>query len=217
MSTIIKAADSDRSVRGVAFNFEDMTAKAKQYLKEVRAEAAQIVAEAQQEADQIRRQARDEGYEAGREEIDQIVEAQLADQVATLLPALRQAVDDVRHAKQAWLAHWEKSGVHVAAKIAERLIRKELRETPEITLTLLREALELASGSTRLRIHMNPADHETLGPQAESLIAEFSSLGPTKLITDPQVTAGGCRVETRFGMIDQQFETQLARIEEELT
>jgi flagellar assembly protein FliH len=217
MSTIIKAVDQGRSVRGVAFNFEDMTAKAKRYLNEVRAEAARIVAEAQQEADQIRSQARDEGYKAGCEEIDRIVQKQLADQVATLLPALRQAVDDVRHAKQAWLTHWEKSGVHVAAKIAERLIRQELKQTPEITLTLLREALELASGSTRLRIHMNPADHETLGPRVEALIAEFSSLGSTKLIADPQVTAGGCRVETRFGTIDQQFETQLARIEEELT
>ena len=93
----------------------------------------------------------------------------------------------------------------------------EARQTPEITLTLLREALELAAGSTHLRIHLNPADHETLGPQAETLIAEFSSLGPAKLVADPQVTPGGCRVETRFGIIDQQFEAQLARIEEELT
>ena len=217
MSTIIKAVDQSQNVRGVAFNFEDVTAKAKQYLNEVRAEAARIVAEAQQEADQIRRQAHDDGYKAGHEEIDQIVQNQLADRVATLLPALREAIDDVRHAKQAWLTHWEKSGVHVAAKIAERLIRQELNETPEIALTLVREALELASGSTQLRIRMNPADHETLGPQVETLVAEFSSVGPTDLIADPHVTPGGCRVETRFGTIDQQFEAQLARIEQELT
>ena len=217
MSTIIKAVDPTRTARGVAFNYEDVTAKAKQYLNEVRAEAARIVAEAQQEADQIRRQARDEGYRAGSEEIDRTVQDRLAERVAPLLSALGQAVDDVRHAKQAWLAHWEKSGVHLAARIAERLIRRELKQTPEITLTLVREALELAVGSTRLRIHINPADHETLGPHIESLIAEFSSLGPTKLIADPEITPGGCRIDTRFGTIDQQFEAQLARIEEELT
>jgi flagellar biosynthesis/type III secretory pathway protein FliH len=216
MSTIIKAVDPTRTVRGVAFNYEDVTAKAKQYLNEVRAEAARIVAEAQQEADQIRRHARDEGYRSGSEEIDRTVQDRLAERVAPLLSALGQAVDDVRHAKQAWLAHWEKSGVHLAARIAERLIRRELKQTPEITLTLVREALELAAGSTRLRIHINPADHETLGPHVESLIAEFSSLGPTKLIADPEITPGGCRIETRFGTIDQQFEAQLARIEEEL-
>jgi flagellar biosynthesis/type III secretory pathway protein FliH len=37
------------------------------------------------------------------------------------------------------------------------------------------------------------------------------------VVADPQVSLGGCRVETRFGVIDQQFEAQLARIEQELT
>ena len=36
-------------------------------------------------------------------------------------------------------------------------------------------------------------------------------------MADPEIARGGCRVETRFGTIDQQFEAQLARIEEELT
>ncbi len=49
------------------------------------------------------------------------------------------------------------------------------------------------------------------------LLAEFSALGPTEIIADAQISRGGCRVDTRFGVIDQQFEAQLARIEEELT
>jgi flagellar assembly protein FliH len=126
-------------------------------------------------------------------------------------------IQDVQHAKQAWLAHWEKSGVHVAAAIAQRLIRRELAQKPEITLTLIREALELAVGSSELRIQMNPGDHQALRPQVETLIAELSPLGSAELVADPQIRPGGCRVETRFGVIDQQFEAQLARIEEELT
>lgn len=217
MSTIIKAFDYGRDVQGVPFNFDDVTAKAQQYLDEVRAEAARIVAEAQTEADKIREQARAEGRRAGYEESEQIIEKQLAGKMGPLLLALRQVIQEIRHAKQAWLTHWEKSGVHVAAAIAERLIRREVAETPQITLTLVREALELAAGSSQLRIHMNPGDHETLRPQVETLIAELSSLGSTELIANPEISPGGCRVETRFGTIDQQFEAQLARIEEELT
>ena len=37
------------------------------------------------------------------------------------------------------------------------------------------------------------------------------------IVADPEITTGGCRVETQFGMIDQQFEAKLERIEEELT
>jgi len=217
MSTIIKAVDLNRDVQGVAFNFDDMTAKAQKHLDKIREKAAEIVIRARNEADQIRNEAQAEGRRAGLEEVDRIVQKQLSQQLTTLLPALRQVVREIHSAKQAWLAHWEKTGVHTAAAIAERLIRRELQKAPEITLALVREALALAAGSSRLRILIHPTDHETLGPQVETIIAELSALGTAELVADPQISRGGCRVETRFGTIDQQFEKQLARIEEELT
>jgi flagellar assembly protein FliH len=213
MSTIIKAADLNRDVQGVAFNFDDMTAKAQKCLDQVRAEADRIIAQARADADRIRREAQAEGRRAGQAEIERIVQKQLAPQWATV----RQIVQEIRHSKQAWLTHWEKSGVHVAAAIAQRLIRRELEKTPQITLTLVREALELAVGSSQLRVHLNPADHETLRPHLEGLIAELAPLGTAELVADPAIQRGGCRLETRFGVVDQQFDAQLARIEEELT
>jgi flagellar assembly protein FliH len=217
MSTIIKATDLGHDVQGVAFNFDDMTHKAQQYLDSVRAEAARIVDQARKDAEQVRQKAQVEGRQAGQAEVERIVEKQLGQQLATLLPALGQVIEEIGHAKQAWLTHWEKSGVKVAAAIAERLIRRQLDQKPEITLSLVREALELAAGSSQLRIQLNPADHQALRPQVEALIAELAPLGSAELVADPQISPGGCRVETRFGVIDQQFEAQLARIEEELT
>jgi len=213
MSSIIRASQSGHRTPGVAFNFDDMALQADRYLKKVQAEAAQIVAKAQQQADVVRQQAYRDGYRAGRQAVEEIVRQQLT----TALPALRNVIQDIQHAKQAWLAHWEASAVHVAAAIAQRLIRRELTRHPEITLTLLREALELAAGSSQVRIHLNPADHQQIGPRAEMLVKELSTLTTAELLSDPQITPGGCRVETRFGVIDQQFEAQLQRIEEELT
>ncbi len=217
MSTVIKANDENRSIRAAAFNFDDMAVKAGQYLDKIRAEAAGILAKAQKEAVTIRQRAEAEGRQAGQRAIEQTVQKQLAQQLATLLPALHHAVEEVRHAKQAWLRHWEKTAVHTAAAIAARLVRRETVEHPEITVTLVREALELAAGSSQLRLYLNPADHASLAPQIQALLKEFSNLAPTELIADPEITPGGCRLDTRFGTIDQQFEAQLARIEEELT
>jgi len=213
MSTIIRATDLDRDLHGAAFNFDDMAIRANQYLQKVREDAGKIISQAQAEAQAIRDRAEQEGLQAATDTIEQMVRKQLA----TVLPALRQVIADIQHAKQAWLTHWEATGVHVAAAIAERLIRRELSQQPEITLTLVREALELAAGSSRLRIHMNPADHEAIGQQVEMLISELATLTTAELVADPEITLGGCRVETNFGVIDQQFEAQLARIEEELT
>ena len=44
----------------------------------------------------------------------------------------------------------------------------------------------------------------------------MSALGDAEVIADAAIGQGGCRVETRFGTIDQQFESQLKRIAEEL-
>lgn len=217
MSSIIKAGADYHQSQAVAFNFDDMTAKANEVLKGVRAEAARIIARAEAEAAQIRERAQAQGRQAGRNETEQIIQKQLAGQLETLLPALQQVILQVQDAKQAWLSHWEKTAVHVAAAIAGRLLRRELPETPEITLTLLREALDLAAGSPRLRIHMSPADLQTLAPQVEALTQELSLISDVQWIADDGVGQGGCRVETEFGVIDQQFEAQLARIEEELT
>ncbi len=143
MATVIRATDGKLGTGSVAFNFDDMAAEAKNYLDHVRAEAVKIVAKAQQEAAEVRRGAEIEGRQAAEQAVEQVV----AKHLATVLPALRQAVNDIHDAKQAWLAHWEASGVHVAAAIAKRLIRGELTRQPEIPVTLVREALELAAGS----------------------------------------------------------------------
>lgn len=216
MPTIIKAADRNQAIQPVAFQFDDIAARASRYLETARAEAAKILAEARKEADRLRQKAEADGRRQGLAAVEQMIQQQVAQQLSTLKPAMEQAVDEIRHAKHAWLRHWEKSVVHLAAAIASKLIRREIAQTPEITLTLLREALELAAGQAHLQIRLNPTDHAHLASQAQTIAQALAPLAEIEWIADPQITLGGCRVETRFGVIDQQFEAQLARIEEEL-
>ncbi len=213
MTTIIRATDRHRGTPGVAFHLDDMAVRANGYIDKVRTEAKSIVAAAQREADAIRQKAEQEGRAAGQQAIAKMVQQQLAG----VLSALAKVVQEMQLAKQAWLAQWEASGIHVAAAIAERLIRRELSGRPEIPLALVREALELAAGSSQVRIHLNVEDHKTIAGHVELLVKELSSLTAAEIIADKKVSAGGCRIETNFGVIDQQFEAQIARIEEELT
>ena len=109
------------------------------------------------------------------------------------------------------------AGVALAARIAERVLRRELERRPELPLVLMREGLELATSGNAVRIMMNPADLALLGPQANQLLAEIGRLGDAELVGDERIGRGGCRLETRHGSIDQQIAVQLQRIEEELT
>jgi len=221
VSTIIKATDRARGIEPVAFNFDDMAVKAGAYLDGVRQQANQVVSRAQQQAEQTRRKIEEEsrrkGYADGQREIHQLVEKKLGEQLATLLPALAAAIQEIQHAKQAWLNHWERNAVHLATAMAERIVRREIQQKPEITLALVRESLELAAGSSTVRVLLNPKDHEALQPKAGVLVREMGVLGACEIVADPAISPGGCRVETDFGTIDQQIETQLKRIEEELT
>jgi flagellar assembly protein FliH len=212
MPTILRATDQNMATASVAFNFDDMTGQAKKYLDQVRIDAAKIVLQAQHDAAAVRAQAQLQGRQAALAEVDQMIQRQLA----TVIPALRQAILDIHRAKQAWLAQWETAGVHLAAEIAQRLIRGELTRQPQIPLKLIREALQLAAGNGNVRLLLNPNDHQALHSQVQMLVREMAELGETQVVADAAISPGGCRVETRFGSIDQTFEAQLARIEEEL-
>jgi flagellar biosynthesis/type III secretory pathway protein FliH len=213
MATIIRAADPSHDPHAVAFNFDDLTARAAEHVSQANAAAAKIVAEAQEQADAIRQQAAEEGRQAANRAARQTV----AEQLAPVLSALRQAAMDLQAAKQTWLAHWESSAVRLASAIAARIVRGELHRQPEITLAWVREALELAAGSPNVRVLLNPQDHKKLGTQVRALTEAMSGLGDAQVTADATIERGGCRVETRFGTIDQQCESQLKRIEEELT
>jgi len=220
MATIIKSGmrtGRATAPRQMAFNFDDMAAQAEAYLDGVRAEAAKIMEEARSEAEAVRSVAEREGYQAAMDEAERGVDEKIAIQMKTLLPALREVVEGIQQAKQSFVGHWEASAIHVARVIAEKVIRQNLPRMPEVTGTLIREALELAAGSQHVRLHLNPADHEALGDTAEQIIREMSSVASTQIVSDPNISPGGCRVVMPMGIVDQQFEAQLDRIEEELT
>ena len=217
MPTVIKAGDPQRVPRGASFNFDDMAQQAQAYLKQVREQAEQIVAQARADAEGLRQRAEREGRAAGERAIAELVERQVARQMETLLPAMSKAIHELEESRHAWLMHWEQRAIHVATAIAARVVRRLALATPQITLSLVKEALELASGSAQIRLHLNPADHQALGQQVQQIIGQLARVSSSEVIADPAIEPGGCRVETKHGAIDQQFATQLARIEAELT
>lgn len=217
MSIVIKASGPNRAIDGMSFNFDDIGDRANQYLEQVRRQGADILAKAQQDAIAIRQQAEVQGRAAALEAAKRILDEKVSQQLTTLLPALREAIERIHAAKAHWLLHWEKTAVHVAAAIAGRVIRRELERTPEITLTLVREALELASGSEDIQLRMHPDDLAAMGEHVQNLADELSRLAKPEIIGDPQIAKGCCRIDTRFGFIDQQWGAQLDRIEQELT
>lgn len=221
MATIIRRNSeretaSGRMVQPVSFNFSDIRDQATDYLDSVRQEAAKIVQEAHRQAEQVRRQSEAAGRKAAEAAIEKLLEEKVARRMESLLPVLDQLVAQINDTKGELLAEWERSAIRVATAIAERIVRRELAREPQISVEMIAEALRLASGSSEIVLHVNHADYEQLRPQLERVAKSVCQLAPTNIVADPAITPGGCQVRTRFGSIDQQIETQIKRIEQEL-
>ena len=215
-SKVIKAENASLAARATPFNFEDMAERAKRYLDEVRRQATQIVTEAKREAETIKVKAEEEGKRKGFQNTEQIIRQELEKKLTSLMPALKAAVNQISEARHDLLREWERNLLALAAAIAARMARQTMEKTPEVMLPLMREAIQLAAASPTMRIRLNPADWEALKPQIERLVRELAPVAQAEITADASISRGGCRVETQFGVIDEQLEVQAKRIVEEL-
>lgn len=220
MATIIRTHEPERAsgtaFRAVAYDLTDMAAQADDYLGTVNGEASQIIERAKREADAIRKQAEAAGRHAAEQAIERVLDEKVAQQMKTLTPALQAAIRQVEDAKQAWLQHWERCAVELAVKIAGRLVRAELQRQPQISVEWIRESLQLAAGSSDVTLRLHPSDQGALASQVQRLAAVFAPLAKVNVLADPAISLGGCKLQTEFGSIDQQLETQLERVKQEL-
>lgn len=228
MPRVLKA-NSVRELGGrVAFNFEDLREKGAEYLAQARAEADALLASARAEVDSLREQARKDGRDAGRAEglqaaqltLDQQV-SQRAEQVATqrlktALPALEKAAKTLLAQRDDWLVRWEASAIELAVAIAGKLVRDTLRVEPDRVRTMLREVLQLAAGQSQVTISLSPQDIEQLGADAAEIVRATSGCIDARLVADPTLGAGDCRIITQHGEIDARIDTMLDRVTAEL-
>ncbi len=225
---LLKANDLRSLGSKVAFNYEDLQRRCDGYIEQIRDQARQILLDAQSEADQMRSTAHglgwDVGVREGREEalkeqqalIDESAARKSAAQLSTTLPALEAAARALDEERNRWLAEWQDAAIQLSVAIAEKILRRELQQRPELVRDSVLEALELAAASPQIQLRMHPIDVENLGEWINKVLASLSPAGSTEIVADPNVSAGGCVVQTQQGTIDAQLETKLSRIAEEL-
>ena len=221
MALVIKGSHVEASAAKVnhplAFNFTEMSGRADEYLEQVKQQAAEIVSEAHREAAKVRQNAEAAGRAAAEQAIHEILDQKVAKQMETLTPAIKKIAEELTTARGAWQKHWEESALQVALAIAARIVGREVAADPSITESFVREALELAAGSAQLTLRLNPGDFENLRDEGTRLIAEISPLAKAEVVADPKIQLGGCVVDTQFGQVDMQVESQLAQLAAELT
>lgn len=154
------------------------------------------------------REGYDAGYKAGEKEIRRLQQEQ-KDRLQTLESLVQaqaqplEQLDDEVHEQM----------VRLVLTLARQVIRRELQTQPGEILAVIREAVGLLPMAARdVRVHVHPDDHRFLN----ELLGEDDNERAWRLVDDPALSRGGCRVEAERSEVDATLERRLAQLASQL-
>ena len=137
-------------------------------------------------------------------------------QQASLVESCQKVIADINAHRAHWQAAARQDLVDLALAIARRVVGCVGQRERQAVLANLDKAVQLAGVRSDVTIAVNPADTETARLFAESLVARRQEWTNIRVIDEPEVRPGGCRVQWGTGLVDAMLDTQLERIEAEL-
>lgn len=229
-ATVIKASTiaPAAKLRLHSFQMEDVMREAEQAMAAAQVRAAELLREAEAQAIAIREAARAEGLcegrdeglrtgrEEGRREAFETARAEFAAQQQNLVRALEKALADIAADRLAWKTAARQDLVDLALAIARRVVKHVGEREREAVLANLEEAVRLAGVRSEVTIAVNPRDAEAARLFTDSLLEMREQWEGVRIVEEPEVAPGGCRVQWSTGAVDATLDTQLARIEAEL-
>ncbi len=148
---------------------------------------------------------REEGYAAGFAE----GQAQAARENAELQARIRGVLTQLTNAFADFDEEAERELVHLSVVIAQQLVRRELHTDPGELVPVVREAIGLLPAASRdIRVHVHPDD----APHVQDTLRGGDTEPAIRLVEDPLIARGGCKVETDASRIDATLETRLAAL-----
>ncbi|MCU0766614.1 MAG: flagellar assembly protein FliH [Gammaproteobacteria bacterium] len=148
---------------------------------------------------------RDEGFRFGRQEALETARADIAerlalldDLVASLDQPFRRLDDQV-----------EREVVTLVVAIVRQLVRREIRTDPGQIVGVVREALAILPVASRnIRVLLNPDDATLVRDVYATSEGELN----WKIVEDPVVARGGCRILTETSQVDATLESRLGAL-----
>ncbi len=130
--------------------------------------------------------------------------------------ALASALEDISRLRETILKNSTDDMLRLVMAVAEQVVHAELGSRPELILETLKRALAAAVRSDEYRVRLHPEDLALVTEKKPLLLASLSGLKNLVLEASPQVTRGGCLVESELGEVDATLEGQLAEIRQRL-
>ncbi len=146
-----------------------------------------------------------EAYETGRLEAEQHLQSRLQ----VTLDAFSQACVQIDSLHQNLLEQSRGDMINLVIALSKKIIGRELTTGRDIIVDTLKNAIEHAIKNNEYDIWINPKDLAAVEEIVPELIRSVQQLEHITLKTDPQITRGGCKLDSSVCTVDATIEAQL--------
>jgi flagellar assembly protein FliH len=154
--------------------------------------------------EQGQRAGQQQGFAQGYEQGSQALEAFQSRKAADVAAQMRSMLEGFTRDMAALEAQAASDLVTLAVDIARQVLRRELALDEAALLPAAREALRtLGEGASALEMHLHPEDAARIAPHLDAVQA-----GRCKVVQDPDLPRGSCRVEGDTGIAEAGFEAR---------
>jgi flagellar biosynthesis/type III secretory pathway protein FliH len=142
-------------------------------------------------------------YERGKRDAEQALSEQLFQQRAEVHELMRGVLESLRNAVPQVVRETENSMIALSLSVAQKLV--------------VRDALTQIEGTAQFTVRLHPADLELLQKSGSPLLGDGDGTKEFRFLSSPEVTRGGCLVQTQFGTVDARRETKFDLLQRTLT
>jgi flagellar assembly protein FliH len=146
-------------------------------------------------------------YEQGKIDGEKSLGEQLLKQRSELHELMNGLVDSLRNAVPQVIRDTESMVVSIALEIAQKLVGEMPISVPMLE-GVVRNALSEVEGNSNMTVRLHPADLDLLKNSNSPLLEVQEEGNDVRFLGSPEVTRGGCLIQTRFGTVDARRETK---------
>jgi flagellar assembly protein FliH len=157
-----------------------------------------LISRAEEEAKLIKENAMRDGFNQGLMIGKQQIEA------------LGQSIHEFMYAKEASMDMIQEDLAELGLKIAEKIIKKEASIDRSVVLSIISDVIkDIGKDEKHIIIKVHPDDTSVVSDNLPNLFPSLQTEARILVEADNDIELGSCIIETKNGLVDARFQTQL--------
>lgn len=132
--------------------------------------------------------------------------------IETKMKEFEDLIQTLSRLKEEILAHQEAHMMKLLFHMASRIATREIAQDDKLIVEIIRNAVSVAQGEEEVRVQVNPSQLEFIETLRNQTGRDVEFLKKIRFEPNPEISVGGCVVETNYGEIDARIETRIAQL-----